>query len=286
MGVVVTRDVEEFAARAEGFLGAGIERNILATVLDGARKTPAAPGDGLVFAYVTDATGDVTGAALRTAPWPMLVVGVTAREAGELMTQWLGLDPRVPAVSGPPRAARSIVEAWRSRTGGEAELQFEEAMHVLDRATPPPRPASGRLRAAGDGDLGTLARWEAEFQHESGMGDGDQTRCASMVRRRLAEDRQRVWEDGGRAVATVCFNAPVGGVARIGPVYTPPAHRNRGYASSAVAAATNELLAGSARRCMLLTDLANPTSNRIYAALGYVRCGDWEQYRLNLGQTG
>jgi hypothetical protein len=47
VGVVVTRDVEEFAARAEGFLGAGIERNILATVLDGARKRPQCRATGL-----------------------------------------------------------------------------------------------------------------------------------------------------------------------------------------------------------------------------------------------
>jgi hypothetical protein len=37
-------------------------------------------------------------------------------------------------------------------------------------------------------------------------------------------------------------------------------------------------LAAGARQCMLFTDLANPTSNQIYAAVGYRRCGDWEEY--------
>ena len=73
---------------------------------------------------------------------------------------------------------------------------------------------------------------------------------------------------------------PVAGVVRVGPVYTPPEHRKRGYASSAVAAASEQALAEGATRCMLFTDVSNPTSNSIYRALGYVRCGDWREYEF------
>jgi predicted GNAT family acetyltransferase len=31
---------------------------------------------------------------------------------------------------------------------------------------------------------------------------------------------------------------------------------------------------------MLFTDLANPTSNRIYAAVGYERFADWRECRF------
>ena len=58
------------------------------------------------------------------------------------------------------------------------------------------------------------------------------------------------------------------GVARIGPVYTPREHRGRGYASAAVAEVSRRLLDEGVRVC-LFTDQANPTSNRIYQALGY-----------------
>jgi predicted GNAT family acetyltransferase len=73
----------------------------------------------------------------------------------------------------------------------------------------------------------------------------------------------------------------VAGVVRIGPVYTPPQHRRRGYAGSAVAAASRRALAEGATRCMLFTDLANPTSNKIYAEVGYRRCADWEEIALD-----
>jgi predicted GNAT family acetyltransferase len=69
----------------------------------------------------------------------------------------------------------------------------------------------------------------------------------------------------------------VAGVPRIGPVYTPPSCRGRGYAGHAVAQLSRRLLAQGASRCVLFTDLANPTSNKIYAEVGYVRVCDWEQ---------
>ena len=47
-----------------------------------------------------------------------------------------------------------------------------------------------------------------------------------------------------------------------------------------VAPATSTTLADGATRCMLFTDLANPTSNKIYAEVGYRRCGDWEEIAL------
>ncbi len=66
-------------------------------------------------------------------------------------------------------------------------------------------------------------------------------------------------------------------------MYTPPAGRSRGYASSAVAALSRAVLDAGARRCMLYTDLANPTSNRIYAAIGYRRVAEWEEIAFARG---
>ena len=61
---------------------------------------------------------------------------------------------------------------------------------------------------------------------------------------------------------------------RIGPVYTPPEHRRRGYATTLVADLSAWLLERGHRACFLYTDLANPTSNRIYVEIGYERVCD------------
>jgi predicted GNAT family acetyltransferase len=73
-------------------------------------------------------------------------------------------------------------------------------------------------------------------------------------------------------------------VVRIGPVYTPPELRGRGYASSAVAA-RSRLAIQNGLRCTLFTDLANPTSNKIYADVGYRRVADWNELVFRTSPT-
>lgn len=86
-----------------------------------------------------------------------------------------------------------------------------------------------------------------------------------------------MWDDDG-PVSVVSMSPTVAGVTRIGPVYTPPERRRRGYASTAVAELSRRALSSGARQCALFTDLANPTSNKIYAGIGYRRILDWEEH--------
>jgi hypothetical protein len=70
------------------------------------------------------------------------------------------------------------------------------------------------------------------------------------------------------------FSGPTPTGIRIGPVYTPPELRRRGYATTLVADLSAWLLERGHRACFLYTDLANPTSNRIYVEIGYERVCD------------
>src|SRR5262249_21361064 len=87
-----------------------------------------------------------------------------------------------------------------------------------------------------------------------------------------------VWEDGGEVVSIAGAGSETPSGTRIGPVYTPGPARGRGYASNVVAAATRHQLEAGRRFCFLVTDLANPTSNRIYRQLGYQPVTDVDQY--------
>jgi predicted GNAT family acetyltransferase len=78
-----------------------------------------------------------------------------------------------------------------------------------------------------------------------------------------------LWEDGGAPVSLVGGGSRTPNGVRIGPVYTPPEQRGRGYASSLTAAVSQRLLDEGRRFCFLYTNLANPTSNRIYLTIGY-----------------
>jgi predicted GNAT family acetyltransferase len=62
---------------------------------------------------------------------------------------------------------------------------------------------------------------------------------------------------------------PAAGVVRIGPVYTPPEQRRRGYGGAVTVAVTQAALGDGAASVVLFTNLANPTSNALYVRLGY-----------------
>ena len=78
-----------------------------------------------------------------------------------------------------------------------------------------------------------------------------------------------LWEDTDVPVSASGYGGKTLNGIRIGPVYTPPQHRGRGYATSLVAAQSQWLLDSGYRFCFLYTDLANPTSNAVYQRIGY-----------------
>ncbi len=280
MRFVLTRDAGEFATRVDVLFADRLDCNILATVTMNVRDG-AFPGTTPLFAYGVDEGGAVQFAALRVPRWPWLVCGLEAGLADDLVGLWLDADPDVPGVSGPPDAVRAIAAAWTRRTAGVARRSMEEAMHVLDAVNDPPHPAPGDLRRAQPAERSLLVAWMADFAREAGVPGGD--RAEAIVDGWLRRGGLWLWDDAG-AVSLLGTTRPVAGVVRIGPVYTPPERRGRGYAGTAVAAASRRALAHGAGRCMLFTDLANPTSNKIYAEVGFRRVGDWEEHTFEPGR--
>jgi predicted GNAT family acetyltransferase len=275
----IVTDAARLPPEVDLFLAQQLDRNLAATVLAGIRR--GRYGTALV-GWVPGTSGSVHAVLLRTPPHPLLSTELESGEAEPLLEAWLREDPRPPGVSAPAATARALCAAWEGATGGAASLRMGQHMHVLARVDGPPRPAAGTLRAAGEQDRGLLVEWELEFIGEAGVTGAAE--AERTIAARLAAGSQFLWEDGG-PVSTVANSPIVGGTARIGPVYTPPEQRRRGYASSAVAELARHLLERGAQRCMLFTDQANPTSQRIYASVGFRPAGAWEWHEFGEGQA-
>jgi predicted GNAT family acetyltransferase len=86
-----------------------------------------------------------------------------------------------------------------------------------------------------------------------------------------------LWEHD-EPVSLAGYGGPTPSGIRIGPVYTPPELRGRGYATVLTAELSRLLLQGGRRFCFLFTDLANPTSNSIYQRIGYRPVADVNQW--------
>jgi FR47-like protein len=272
--IVLTHDGESFARRARTVLEGSLECNLLATILTNVLDGLHADASAL-FAYGEDDARAVRWAALRTPPYPMVASRWPGEAAPALVRQWLEKDPDLPGVNAPSDTARAIAGAWSAHTGGGADCRMRQGMHVLREVLDPTHPAPGALRVATAAERPLLTSWMRAFIEEAGLPGSDQARA--MVDARIARQSLLVWDDGAPA-SMLGVGQAVAGTVRIGPVYTPPERRRRGYAGSAVAAASRRALAGGADACMLFTDLANPTSNKIYAAVGYARAGSWEQH--------
>jgi GNAT superfamily N-acetyltransferase len=276
---VFPTDAQEFADRTGPLLAARLECNVLATVLISVlRGAHADPPPVFAYGVAEGRAGVPVFAAMRTPPFPILSSPLEdPGDAETLIERWLEADPDLPSVTGVPATARAIAEAWARRTGGTVRRTMSEAMHALTEVLDPPQPARGGLRLATLEDRDLLVAWMEEFVVEAGLVGAAQ--AAGMVDARLRGQGLLLWEDV-RPVSMIGVAPEVSGTVRVGPVYTPPSERRRGYAGSAVAAASRMALAAGAARCMLFTDLANPTSNKIYAEVGYERIGDWEEIAL------
>ncbi|WP_261565879.1 GNAT family N-acetyltransferase [Frankia gtarii] len=78
-----------------------------------------------------------------------------------------------------------------------------------------------------------------------------------------------LWEVDGVPVSMAGLTRSVADMVRVGPVYTPPHTRRRGYAGAVTAAVSRAALDAGAKEVLLFTDLANRTSNGLYQRLGY-----------------
>jgi predicted GNAT family acetyltransferase len=261
-------DVAEFLARTGDYLGAReAEHNLLLGIAGTVRDAPAVYDEGPpLFASVADGAR-LLAVALRTPPYNLILSEVEELAAIDTLADALRGE-ELPGVVGPPGAVQRFAERWSDRTGDGWEVQLEERIFRLQRVIAPlPTPGEMRLATIADRDL--VVDWIVAFGEEA-LPEVDGVRVAETVDRSLAGIGRRIflWQDG-EPVSLVGAGGETPNGIRIGPVYTPRALRGRGYASALTAAVSQAMLDEGRRFCFLYTDLANPTSNKIYQAIGY-----------------
>ncbi|MCW2795197.1 GNAT family N-acetyltransferase [Nocardioides sp.] len=230
------------------------------------------------WVLVRNSWGQVVSAGMRTAPFaphPLFVLPMADAAARDLARALHARGEEVGGVNGALPAALVIADELASLTGATASVHEHTRLFELGKLIEPPQ-SPGLLRAAGPDDLDLCVAWfnafaadAAEQAGRSGAPQEGEQFERDDLRKRIDRERVWLWEDEqGTVVHLTGYNAPAYDVVRIGPVYTPREHRGRGYASATVATLSRRLVGESLRLC-LFTDQANPTSNKIYRALGY-----------------
>jgi uncharacterized protein len=273
---------DAFLARAGDFLRAHeAEHNLALGLLGRLVAEPRLYGHDPAF-VVAEEAGDVVGCLLRTPPHGVVLSRFTALEGVDAVAEAvLDMHPGLPGAVGPVEVTARFASAWCSATGSEARIGVRQRVHAASVVHELPR-ASGRMRPATPLDEETVVAWLVAFADEALAGTAHVESAEATFRRRLddPDGEWLLWDDGG-PVSLAAYGNPTPSGTRVGPVYTPPEHRGRGYATSLVAELTAERLAAGLSFCFLFTNLANPTSNAIYARIGYEPVADWDQWVIS-----
>lgn len=273
--------VDAFLEVAGTFLEAREPAHHLSLGIVGTLRAMELPPGALVAATRADT---VVATAVWSRTWDVVLSEIDDPAALPALVDALAADP-IPGVHGPIEHVEAFARAWADRTGARATLRTHQRIYALERVAPPAGVA-GRLRAAEPRDRDRLVEWVRAFDREAMGGES-----ASRGYERIADEligspirRGYVWEDDEAVSMCQATGATPNGI-RIGAVYTPPELRGRGYASACVAAASQQQLDAGRRWCFLFTDVANPTSNRIYQAIGYTPIRDVRVFHFDTRTT-
>jgi predicted GNAT family acetyltransferase len=268
-------EAQEFLDAASAFLLEDEARhNLLLGLAETIRVAPAVYPERR-FWLVRDGA-NVTAAALRTPPYNLVLARPRSDEA--LRALVAGLTEDLPGVVGARPEVDRFAELWAETHRVTPRLVFDQGLFALEHVLRVP-PSGGAPRPATRADERLLLDWLGAFAAEALHEEPDEEHRRRMLEHRLgaAGAGFLLWEDGGEAVSLAGFGGATANGIRVGPVYTPPELRGRGYATALVAELSARLLAQGRRFCFLYTDLANATSNAIYERIGYVRVCDAAQ---------
>ncbi len=261
----------------------------LAKMLEAAPDYYGAPP---VLATVADG-GELIASCLRTPPYALVLQSTNPLDADPRTTRALGLlaehcrdtGADLSGVNGRSEISARFAALWSDLTGAASTVQRAMRVFELTAVTWPPRP-QGRLRQAIMDDLPLVARWIQAF-HVEALGedvDSSPVPAEENARRRIDAGVIQLWEtDAPVSMVAGARATPRGRTVSL--VYTPPQWRGYGFASAAVATYSDQLLRQGYDFCTLFTDLANPTSNHIYQAIGYRPVCDFTEYRFKDAQN-
>jgi predicted GNAT family acetyltransferase len=271
--------VGEYLALAGDYLTAReAEHNLMLAICGTLTNNPEIYPLPPVFAVALDGAR-VVAAAMQTPPHNLVLAEVDDPAAVAAICDAVAAEP-LPGVLGPPAAAEAFARRWAASLGRTTLKAMAERIYRCT-AVIPPRPAPGVARLAAEPDRQLLTDWLGAFTREAGLsGFEPPAVMAGRWLTRIGGRTMWLWDVDGKVVSLTGVSGPTPHGIRVGPVYTPPSERRRGYAGNLVAAATQAQLESGRDFVFLYTDLANPTSNHVYQAIGYEPVADVDYWRF------
>ena len=165
-------------------------------------------------------------------------------------------------------ALTAAIDALVELLGRAPRHRIAERLYRLAKLVAPTG-VTGRARLATEADMDLVSSWVGPYTMDAFGALPPDFDARALASAAIVYSRTWLWLDSDDVpVSMAARRPPAAGVSRIGPVYTPPEHRGRGYGSAVTARAAFDILDNAAVP-VLYTDVENPTSNKIYRAIGF-----------------
>ncbi|MFD6399597.1 GNAT family N-acetyltransferase [Nocardia sp. NPDC060249] len=273
MRIDITTDAARLLVEAEPFLQCDpLRHTVIASTLT--NLISGRSGSMVTqFLSVRDQAGVVVGLAQST-NGAIYLGELPPHSISAVADAFVASDTTARSVEGERSDAALFAEHWSKTTRGTYREKYTTRLFRLGSLHLPEAPGAPRQATVDDLDpcLAMLENFRVEI-------DGPRRLDETAVRNRLEAGASWLWEHNGTPVTLVARQTAVFGWARIGPVYTPPPFRGNGFASALTATVAGRIRAEGADVC-LFTDLANPTSNKIYQRIGFEPVRDFVHYTL------
>ncbi|HDR3648645.1 MULTISPECIES: GNAT family N-acetyltransferase [Bacillus cereus group] len=185
----------------------------------------------------------------------------------ELAKELTKVYPDIPGLIGNKKVVQRLAEEIAVLENKKTTVAMEQGIYELKQVKKKWN-GDGVFREVSSDELPLIEQWIYQFCEDVNLPttkeEARQTAHTLITNHRLFG-----LEIDGKLVSVAAKTRPTKNNITINFVYTPKEERKKGYASNCVAALSQRMLDEGYKTTTLYTDLANPTSNKIYQEIGY-----------------
>ena len=236
------------------------------------------------FISVENEGGKLKLVSIRTPPFNQLISYTDNLDTIDILVKELiKKQMDIPGVLGFKEGSLRFAQMWGERQDQDYFLETHERIYRLDNVNPETLGKNiFKLATADDKEI--ILKMGKEFLFEALPEGSTEPAHIKSSQRRMEQALQNqmvyVLKVNGKIVSMVKRAHVTPNGQTVNAVYTPPNERRKGYATEVVARLSQKILSEGKKYCFLFTDLANPTSNKIYQTIGYRPVTDMDLYRF------
>ncbi|HDR8414357.1 TPA: GNAT family N-acetyltransferase [Bacillus cereus] len=185
----------------------------------------------------------------------------------ELAKKLAEVYPNVPGLISNKKVVQRLAEEIAVLENKKMNVVMEQGVYALQQVKKK-WTEEEIFREINSDELPVIEKWIYQFCEDVNLPttkeEAEQTAHTLITNHRLFG-----LEIDGKLVSVAAKTRPTKNNITINFVYTPKEERKKGYASNCVAALSQRMLDEGYKTTTLYTDLANPTSNKIYQEIGY-----------------